>query len=54
MIRSQRKAHLRVWTAIAVLLPLGLALVLTLAASQVVERAPERLAPPEAQAGAGG
>lgn len=46
MIRRQRKTHLRVWVAIAALLPLALAVILSLAASQVVERAPQRLQPP--------
>lgn len=46
MIRRQRRNHLRVWTVLAVFLPLSLAVILSLAASQVVERAPERLAPP--------
>ena len=54
MIRSQRKAHLRVWTVPAVFLPLGLALILSLAASQVIERAPQRLEQPGAAQGAGG
>jgi len=53
-IRSQRKAHLRVWTVLAVFLPLGLALILSLAASQVIERAPQRLEQPGAAQGAGG
>lgn len=46
MIRRQRKTHFRVWVAIASLLPLALAVILSLAASQVVERAPQRLQPP--------
>jgi len=54
MIRSQRKAHLRVWTVPAIFLPLGLALILSLAASQVIERAPQRLEQPGAAQGAGG
>jgi hypothetical protein len=53
MIRRQRKAHFRVWVTIATLLPLALAVILSLAASQVVERAPQRLAPP-VTAGANG
>lgn len=48
MIRGQRKAHLWVWRVLAVLLPLGLAVILSLAASQVIERAPLRLDPPAA------
>ncbi len=54
MIRRQRRIHLRVWTAMAVLLPLSLAVILALAASQVIERAPVRLEPPSAAKGKGG
>ena len=48
MIRRQRITHLRLWVGIAVFLPLALAVILSLAASQVVERAPQRLEPPAA------
>jgi hypothetical protein len=48
MIRGQRKAHRWIWTASAVFLPLALAVILSLAASQVIERAPLRLDPPAA------
>lgn len=54
MIRSQRKAHLRVWIVLAMVLPLAVAVILSLAASQVVERAPQRLEPPAAAQGVGG
>ncbi len=54
MIRRQRKTHLRVWSALAVFLPLSLAVILSLAASHVVERVPMRLEPPLATAGTGG
>lgn len=54
MIRAQRKAHLRIWVALAVLVPLALALILALSASQVVERAPRLLVPPGGTQGAGG
>lgn len=52
MIRRQRRAHARIWTALAVLLPLALGLVLALAPGGPVERAPVRLDPP--QTGDGG
>ena len=51
MIRRQRKTHLRVWTVLAVLLPLSLAVILSLASSQVIERAPVRLEPPKGSGG---
>lgn len=54
MIRRQRRIHVRVWTVLAVLLPLSLAVILSLAASQVIERAPVRLDPPVATEGTGG
>lgn len=54
MICSQRKAHLRVWIELAVVLPLAVAVILSLAASQVVERAPQRLEPPAAVKGTRG
>jgi hypothetical protein len=54
MIRRQRKIHLLVWIALAVLLPLSLAVILSLAASQVIERSPELLEAPPANGGAGG
>ncbi len=54
MIRRQRKAHLRVWIALAVLLPVGLAVILTLAASQLIERSPRLLEAPRAAQGGGG
>lgn len=53
MIRSQRKAHLRVWTVLAVLLPLAVGVILSLAPGPVSERPPVRLDPPTAS-GAGG
>ena len=53
MIRRQRKAHLVIWVTLAVLLPLSLAVILSLAASQVIERAPMRLDPPLATKGMG-
>ncbi len=46
MIRRQRIAHLRAWVVLATLLPLALGVILSLAASQVVERAPMLLQPP--------
>lgn len=54
MIRRQRRAHLRIWIAIAALLPLSLAVILSLAASQVIERGPIRLDPPAAAQGDNG
>jgi hypothetical protein len=56
MIRGQRRAHLWIWRASAVLLPLALSVILSLAASQVIERAPLRLDPPAApdEKGTGG
>jgi hypothetical protein len=46
MIRRQRRAHLWIWRGFAVFLPLALAVILSLAASQVIERAPVQLEPP--------
>jgi hypothetical protein len=54
MIRRQRKTHLTVWIALAALLPLCLAAILSLAASQVIERAPKQLEAPLATKGTGG
>jgi hypothetical protein len=54
MIRRQRSTHLRVWIALAALLPLSLAVILSLAASQVIERSPMLLEPPLATEGTGG
>lgn len=54
MIRRQRRNHLRIWIAIATLLPLGLVVILSLAASQVIERAPLRLEPPATPQGPDG
>lgn len=54
MIRSQRKTHLWVWMFLAVLLPLSVAVVLSLAASQVIERAPVQLDAPLATKGTSG
>jgi len=51
MIRAQRKAHLRIWTLLAVALPLAAVLILTQAASTVIERAPVQLAPPASEGG---
>ena len=53
MIRRQRKAHLLIWLTLAVLLPLSLAVILSLAASQVIERVPMRLDAPPVTKGAG-
>jgi hypothetical protein len=50
MIRSQRKAHVRIWTVLAVLLPVCLGLILALAPDPVYERAPVPL-PPIAEGG---
>ncbi len=46
MIRRQRRMHLWVWAVLAVVLPVSLAVILALAASTVIERAPVRLEPP--------
>jgi len=46
MIQRQRKLHLRIWIVLAVFLPVSAAVILSLAASTVIERAPVRLAPP--------
>lgn len=54
MIRRQRTTHLRIWTGLAVFLPLSLAIILSLASSQVIERAPVLLEPPVAKKGTGG
>lgn len=54
MIRRQRRAHLLVWLTLAVLLPFSLAVILSLAASQVIERVPMRLDAPAATKGTGG
>lgn len=54
MNRRQRKSHLTVWIALAVVLPLGLAVILSLAASQVIERSPKLLEAPLATKGSGG
>jgi hypothetical protein len=54
MIRRQRRNHLRAWIVIAALLPIGVAVIFTLAASQVIERAPRLLEPPAASVGADG
>jgi hypothetical protein len=54
MIRRQRRAHLWIWTVLAVLLPLGLAVILSLAASQVIERAPQQIEPPGVMGGTDG
>lgn len=53
MNRGQRKAHLRVWTVLAIVLPGALAVILALAAGQVVERAPRLLEPPVTGGAAG-
>jgi hypothetical protein len=54
MIRSQRKAHVRIWTAVALLVPLALWVILALAPGPVYERAPKRLPPIAPTDGAGG
>lgn len=54
MIRRQRKTHFVVWMALAVLLPLSLALILSISASRVIERSPKLLEPPLATEGTGG
>lgn len=54
MIRSQRRVHRWIWTGLAVLLPLALAGILALSASQTAERAPQLIEPPAASAGGGG
>ncbi len=54
MIRRQRKTHLTVWIALAALLPFSLAVILSLAASQVIERSPRLLEAPLAAKGTGG
>lgn len=54
MIRSQRRAHRRIWTGLAVLLPLALAVILALSAGQTVERAPRLIEPPGPATGGGG
>jgi hypothetical protein len=54
MILRQRKIHLAVWIAMAALLPLSLAVILSLAASQVIERSPKLLEAPIAREGTGG
>jgi hypothetical protein len=54
MIRSQRRSHVRIWTALAVLLPPALGLILALAPGPVYERAPVRLDPAPAADEAGG
>ena len=43
MTRAQRRAHFRIWAALAVMLPLALAAILSLAPSPTYERAPVRL-----------
>ncbi len=53
MIRSQRKAHARIWTMLAIGLPLAIGVILALAPGPVYERAPVQLEPP-ATDGAGG
>jgi hypothetical protein len=53
MIRRQRRNHLRVWAVLAVLLPLSLTVILSLAASQVIERAPVLLDAPLLTKGSG-
>ena len=54
MIRRQRKTHLTVWIALAVLLPLCIAVILSRAASQVIERSPRLIEAPPATEGTGG
>lgn len=54
MIRSQRKSHVRIWTVLAVLLPLSLVVILALAPGPVYERAPVRLDPAPTTDGADG
>ena len=54
MIRRQRKTHLTVWIALAAVLPICLAVILSLAASQVIERSPKLLEAPLATKEIGG
>lgn len=54
MIRRQRRTHLTVWIVLAAVLPLGLAVILSLAASQVIERSPKLLEAPLATKGTAG
>ncbi len=53
MIRSQRKAHVRIWTLLAILLPLAIAWILALAPGPAYERAPKLLEPAPTTGGAG-
>ncbi len=46
MIRRQRAVHAWVWTALAVLLPVAVAVILMLAPGGPPERPPIRLDPP--------
>lgn len=43
MIRRQRTAHARIWTVLAVFVPLALILILANAPGNAPERFPERL-----------
>lgn len=45
MIRRQRRLHARIWTLLAVLLPLAVGIILAKAPGPVYERAPVRLDP---------
>lgn len=54
MIRRQRRAHVKIWTLLAVLLPLSLVVILAFAPGPAYERAPVRLGPaPAVEEGAG-
>jgi hypothetical protein len=54
VIRRQRSAHARIWTVLAVLLPLAIAGILALAPGPAHERAPRLLEPPAPAGGTGG
>jgi hypothetical protein len=45
MIRNQRRAHVRIWTVLAVVLPLAVAGILALAPGPAQEHAPKLLEP---------
>lgn len=54
MMRRQRRAHLAIWTALAMLLPLALLVIFALAASETIERVPVKLEGARAATGTGG
>jgi hypothetical protein len=45
MIRRQRSAHARIWSMLAILLPLAVGAILAMAPGPLPERAPIRLDP---------